>query len=243
MELYEAGYSINKIAKTLKHSRNTVSRYVHSNKESLETNAYSEYEDFIIKSLVSGKNRKAVYEELLEKGFSRGITVFYEYCRKIAEANEIEISRAGNTNISKEQQEKQKQLLEKIYISRKSILKFICDDEELKVSDDIKDELLKRFPLIAELKKCVKEFDKIFSSHYHSFLYSFINKYKDSKHKFLMTFAKGLERDLDAVENAVSFSFSNGFVEGTNNKLKTIKRTMYGRCNSKLLSAKLILEF
>ncbi|KFX60152.1 hypothetical protein KU41_01310 [Clostridium botulinum] len=34
---------------------------------------------------------------------------------------------------------------------------------------------------------------------------------------------------------------SNGFVEGTNSKLKMIKRTMYGRCSKKLLAAKLML--
>ena len=34
---------------------------------------------------------------------------------------------------------------------------------------------------------------------------------------------------------------SNGFVEGTNSKLKMIKRTMYGRCGKELLTAKLIL--
>ena len=35
---------------------------------------------------------------------------------------------------------------------------------------------------------------------------------------------------------------SNGFVEGTNSKLKMIKRTMYGRCGKELLAAKLILS-
>ena len=32
---------------------------------------------------------------------------------------------------------------------------------------------------------------------------------------------------------------SNGFVEGTNSRLKMIKRTMYGRCGKRLLEAKL----
>lgn len=241
MELYASGYSINKIAKTLKHSRNTVSKYIHSNKDSLGTNAYSEYEDQIIKSLISGKDRKTIYREIQEKGFNRGMTMFYEYCRKIAEANGIKITRSDNNDVSEEQKAKQKRLLQKAFISRKSIFKYIWNNEELNISDDIQDKLFNQFPLIIELKKCVREFDNIFKSHYHSFMYSFINKYIYSKHKLLATFAKGLERDLDAVENAVSFSFSNGFVEGTNNKLKTIKRTMYGRCNSQLLAAKLIL--
>ena len=58
-------------------------------------------------------------------------------------------------------------------------------------------------------------------------LYLFIDKYKKSKNKELRSFAKGLEKDLDAVENAVAYDYSNGFVEGTNSRLKMIKRTMW----------------
>ena len=43
-----------------------------------------------------------------------------------------------------------------------------------------------------------------------------------------------------AVENAVASDLSNGFVEGTNSKLKMVKRTMYGRCSRQLLEAKLM---
>ena len=59
--------------------------------------------------------------------------------------------------------------------------------------------------------------------------------------KELSRLASGLEKDLSAVENAIASPPSNGFVEGTNSKLKMIKRTMYGRCGKELLTAKLIL--
>ena len=55
----------------------------------------------------------------------------------------------------------------------------------------------------------------------------------------IQSFAEGLKRDMDAVENAVAYDYSNGFVEGTNSRLKMIKRTMYGRCRKQLLEAKL----
>ena len=55
------------------------------------------------------------------------------------------------------------------------------------------------------------------------------------------SFAKGLLNDIDAVEYAVSSDWSNGFVEGTNNRLKTVKRMMYGRCGRQLLEAKMLL--
>lgn len=42
-----------------------------------------------------------------------------------------------------------------------------------------------------------------------------------------------------AYVKVVTRRYSNGFVEGTNSRLKMIKRTMYGRCGKQLLEAKL----
>lgn len=57
--------------------------------------------------------------------------------------------------------------------------------------------------------------------------------------KAIKSFSEGLKRDIDAVENAVAYDYSNGFLEGTNRRLKMIKRTMYGCCRKQLLEAKL----
>ena len=54
----------------------------------------------------------------------------------------------------------------------------------------------------------------------------FVEKYSKSTLKPLKSFADGLRRDIDAVENAVAYEYSNGFVEGTNSRLKMIKRTL-----------------
>ena len=86
----------------------------------------------------------------------------------------------------------------------------------------------------------VKEFRKIFDTGRMPLLYLFIEKYKHSDQKALAVFSKGLEKDIEAVENAVSCDLSNGFVEGTISKLKMTKRVMYGRCSRELLSAKMM---
>ena len=70
----------------------------------------------------------------------------------------------------------------------------------------------------------------------------FIEKYRGSGIKLLSGLARSFEDDIDAILNAISSRLSNGFVEGTNNKLKMVKRTMYGRCSRKLLAAKLMLK-
>jgi transposase len=52
------------------------------------------------------------------------------------------------------------------------------------------------------------------------------------------SFTEGLLRDWDAVKNAVVLPFSNGLAEGSVNKLKVIKRIMYGRCSFETLKNK-----
>lgn len=58
--------------------------------------------------------------------------------------------------------------------------------------------------------------------------------------KELDSFVNGIERDKDAIKNAIQFDYNNGFAEGSANKLKVIKRIMYGRNSFELLKSKLL---
>ena len=56
----------------------------------------------------------------------------------------------------------------------------------------------------------------------------------------LVRFVRTLKQDLRAVEAAVSQRWSNGPVEGQINRLKMLKRQMYGRAGIELLRARLL---
>jgi transposase len=53
-------------------------------------------------------------------------------------------------------------------------------------------------------------------------------------------FARTLHRDIDAVRNAIELPWSNGQAEGQINRLKTLKRAMYGRAGPELLRARML---
>lgn len=53
-------------------------------------------------------------------------------------------------------------------------------------------------------------------------------------------FASGIELDKDAVFNAMTLQWSNGQVEGNNNRIKMLKRQMYGRAKFDLLRARIL---
>ncbi|WP_258124019.1 transposase [Mesorhizobium onobrychidis] len=56
----------------------------------------------------------------------------------------------------------------------------------------------------------------------------------------IMRFARVLRRDIDAVNNAIELPWSNGQAEGQINRLKTLKRAMYGRAGAELLRARML---
>ncbi len=56
----------------------------------------------------------------------------------------------------------------------------------------------------------------------------------------LQGFAAGLRRDKAAVTAALSLPYSNGQVEGQVNRLKLIKRSMYGRASFDLLRKRVL---
>jgi hypothetical protein len=69
--------------------------------------------------------------------------------------------------------------------------------------------------------------------------------------KIMMVFSKiremlidslRIKLDIEAVENGINMPWSNGAVEGHVNRIKSIKRKMYGRASFELLRKKVILS-
>ena len=65
---------------------------------------------------------------------------------------------------------------------------------------------------------------------------------RDARHcglHAMQSFVRKLRQDIDAVRNAILEPWSNGQVEGQINRLKTLKRAMYGRASVELLRARM----
>ena len=124
------------------------------------------------------------------------------------------------------------------YLKRTDIFQYLWESQALNESH--RQFLFATYPIVAELRMCILEFRQIFIDKNPFLLYLFIDDCFASSITRLVNFAKGLRQDFEAVENAVTSNLSSGFVEGCNNKIKMVKRVMYGRCSIRLLKAKLI---
>ena len=69
---------------------------------------------------------------------------------------------------------------------------------------------------------------------------AWLEKVKTSHIPALISFANGLQKDLAAVRNALHYPWSNGQTEGQVNRLKFIKRQMYGRAKFDLLRRRVL---
>jgi len=182
--------------------------------------------------------KKDVYYYITKKGYKGGRTQFYKYCEHLAEIEMVDLP--GNLRIDEYRDEKTK--LKYHYVTRNQIFHYIWNGEDK--SDIQKDDIeyiKKSFPVIQDLTKCLFQFRNIFEKKNKELLSEYINTYKDCSLNPLKKFAVGLEKDIAAVTNAAVAEYSNGFVEGTINKLKIIKRIAYGRCKISLLRAKILL--
>ena len=89
---------------------------------------------------------------------------------------------------------------DKDYITREGIFRYMWMNTEL--TEEHKCYVLNQYPHIYELHNCIKEFRRIFEERKVPLLYLFVEKYSKSEIKALRSFANGLSRDIDAVENA-----------------------------------------
>jgi transposase len=71
-------------------------------------------------------------------------------------------------------------------------------------------------------------------------LAAWIEKATGSGFPFIGQFARTLRRDLSAVELAITSPWNNGPMEGHVNRLKVLKRQMYGRAGFELLRARVL---
>ena len=91
------------------------------------------------------------------------------------------------------------------------------------------DALKKACPGYAAMRSLVMSFRTILRTGKIKTLHAWMNKASASGIYKMQRFVRTLKQDQSAVDAAVEQSWSNGPVEGHINRLKTLKRQMYGR--------------
>jgi len=103
-------------------------------------------------------------------------------------------------------------------------------------------QLCQDVPEIEIGQKLVKEFHQLMTDRQSEGFKRWLEKARASGIGELLWFANGVEQDRAPVEKAFESQWSQGQTEGQVNRLKFLKRQMYGRANFDLLRARVRLR-
>ena len=102
------------------------------------------------------------------------------------------------------------------------------------------DRVIEKYPLVGTVYDIVKSFKNALFSKEPDELEKWLEEAEGLGIEQISSFANGIRIDIDAVKKAIELDYNNGLAEGSVNKLKVIKRIMYGRNSFDLLKGKLL---
>lgn len=235
------GYSISKISRTLNIDRKTVSKYIGMNKINTTYRKtkidYTSYLNDIISGYSNGDSLSQIFRVIDKKGFKgslRGLTVRFSAVFKKRGAQRVSKSINYHTDYFPKSLSPRKL---SIYLTNKNYKK-ILSITEIEWFDKIKE----YNPAIQSLCEISANFRNSFEEKSLAKFNEWINQVRDSSFSTLKRFVNSLMKDYNAVIAAVVYNQSNGLTEGCVNRLKNIKRQMYGRAGFELLRRKVVLS-
>jgi transposase len=235
------GMGYKTIARQLQISRNTVRNYADLDSLSAKPitlrNDYYSYLQDIGSELSKGETLLSTYNTIVTLGFKGSYSAFFEQFKDHPSRN---AANKGSCSASSNDVQKISALSPRkisIYLSLSRFNKIQNETEKAQMRY-----LIKKNSLIKKLRKQVRLFKEILKEGTPELLDNWMEQTLLLKKKKLISFVRGLKRDIKAVYNAIIFTWSSGMVEGNINRLKNIKRQMYGRASLELLKRKVILS-
>lgn len=236
-ELHQKGYKIKAIARHLKAARKTVRKYIHlaslQGKQNPETSPtytnFNHFETYLLSQYKPGITFKTLFQAIQDQGFNGKYTSFCERMHKLLKGIDF-TGKAGFTEGN---------LLKlspvKTWTTSKLAFMALGNADKLEAKNrEFLNFLYSKSPVLKLTVALALKFKELFQSKSEGSLDSWLQEALMPESE-LKWFAKGMKADYDAVNQAVVSSISNGQVEGQVNKLKTIKRNMYGRAGFGLL--------
>ena len=249
-EFKKNNYSQRAIAKALNINRNTV-RYYFEMEELLPRatiyyNNYGDFMDLIKECCNQGLNVKNIFVSLKKQGFKGNQTSFYQWFNRHFPEYQSKKRLPVALNSSPIVYEATRfsgmspnRLAIHLTNSEWGVSK---KTGECSKSHILAEEIINSSMLLKRMREVYNTFREVLNSKDELRLDQWLEKYKSTKIRRIISFINGINLDLKAVKNAIKYPWSNGVVEGHVNRLKNKKREMYGRAGFELLRRKVVLS-
>ena len=245
-DLYRQGWPGQEIARHLGIGRTTTFRHLKSEafperkgRSDAGRSSMDPWRDWIIERWNRGqRNGRQTLRDLRAKGFTGNYATVLRYLNRLRDAQQGAVSHRSRARPATPLVAAPKQVM----TPRTAAWTVLRPPDR---RDDDEAGLLARLraaaPILAEAVKLAEEFAALVRGRKPKLLDPWLQRAQDSAVPALQRFAKRLSSDYDAVRAAVTLAWSNDQVEGQINRLKTIKRQMYGRASLNLLERRFLL--
>jgi transposase len=240
IKLHQQGVSGRMIAKKFGMNKTTVYHYLRLETLPAITHPRSKYtqltpfHSYIKERWDSGcKNVAQIYRELRAKGYQGGTTALKEYVRDWRTILPVEFQR-GNIDLIKSTAPPSARRI--AWFLRREFAELDAEDQTFLIK------LCDICPEITLARSLAQDFISMVKGLNGKELDNWLNKVKESGISELGSFAKGIIRDKAEVLAGLTLPYSNGQTEGQVNRLKYIKRQMYGRAKFDLLKKRVLIK-
>jgi transposase len=234
VQLHTAGAAIKHIAERVGISRPTVYRYLSLDgppdrrRPHRSHKLLTPYEPYLRQRWAEGCHTTSVLvRELRTRGYKHGASNVYRFLKQVAQEGP-----ATPAVTAARQALPSPRYLASLLVQRPERL---AGDDSAYLN-----RLCAQAPVIAEAYTLAQDFAEMLRERQGQRLNSWVTNAKASGIKELAAYARGLETDYAAVRAGLQEPWSNGQTEGQVNKLKLLKRQMYGRANFDLLRLRVL---
>jgi len=236
-DMHKRKFSIRSISKELQLSRQTVKRYLNESVTAIH-GSYSVKRKSILDPYLNEIN------ELIDRGIA--LTAI--------EAKIRQVGYKGSSSTLRTYAAGLKRLIQNTYnannitpentelVERKLLIKLLFKQvgKVKGLDSDCLDRVNSQYPRYKDLIDIVNEFRKMLLDKNVGMIEQWVHRASGLNIRELTSFINGITRDITAVKNAIKYDYNNGLAEGSVNKLKVIKRIMYGRNSFEMLRKKLL---
>lgn len=231
IDLYAKGYSKKAISRELGIETKTIRRWLRAGQFPERKPPHRrppkvhEFAEYLQQRWAEGcHNATKLYEEIREKGYRGKRSMLARYVSRWR--------KPGNPTAPEAPQ--------RIAPKHAAILVTRPADRMSTEQQALFDRITNECPDVVTLRKISLAFREALTSQEGEKMQQWIDRTKRCEFGSLVRFAYGLQKDISAVTAAVETVWSTGQVEGQINRLKMIKRQMYGRAGFELLRARVL---
>lgn len=247
IKLREQGWSGKAIAMKLGIGKSTVFVYLRASqfperkgRSDRGRSLVDPYKDYLLKLWNAGCHEaKQLFQELQQVGYGGSYDTVARYVKRLRQALGIKPRQKSSTSCKK-----LKMIVDdhKLPLTAHRATWLILRREENRDEEDerIIEQLRAQHPALSKAIELSQDFAQLIRERMPEQFDGWLSRALSSQLKSLVTFAQGLLDDYEAVKAGMTLEWSNGPVEGQINRLKMLKRQMYGRASIELLTRRFL---